>query len=255
MATRSGPNKLKAPRLGGGIMVDTYRGKVRVRAWPKPRGKNQPFGVKLWNAWFKDTAAKLKYADGRAVDWAYQQAKGTPLYPRDILARCMTKGMFTILDPERGELTPRPLGLYSVSFQGMRLVLTSNQSLPINTWTKIAWESVVFDSAAAWNAAAPTRITIPPGVNIARITGSIRWTGSAATRQYLNILRNNTDEVAGTDLASTPWGAQCCDTGPLDVVAGDYFELRSFPQASRTAAAIDATNFCVEYLDISHAAP
>lgn len=70
-------------------MVDTVRGVLRVRKWPKKRGKPTSARQLFWIDWFKQANLLAKYVDGATAALAIKLTKGSGLYPRDIILQAM----------------------------------------------------------------------------------------------------------------------------------------------------------------------
>lgn len=70
-------------------MVDTVRGVLRVRAWPKKYGKARSALQQSWIDWFTQANRLAKYADGLSQARAIEMTKGSGMYPRDVLLKAM----------------------------------------------------------------------------------------------------------------------------------------------------------------------
>lgn len=70
-------------------MIDTVRGVLRVRKWPKKRGPPKSAKQRFWVDWFIQANLLAKYADGMSQARAIAMTKGTGLYPRDVLLSAM----------------------------------------------------------------------------------------------------------------------------------------------------------------------
>ncbi len=70
-------------------MIDTCRGVLRVRKWPKKYGKPRSALQAWWVDWFRQAIFMAKYADGMTQARAIELTKGTGLYPRDIMIKAM----------------------------------------------------------------------------------------------------------------------------------------------------------------------
>lgn len=70
-------------------MVDTVRGALRVRKWPKKYGKPRSALQAWWIDWFRQANLLAKYVDGMTAARAITLTKGTGLYPRDIILKAM----------------------------------------------------------------------------------------------------------------------------------------------------------------------
>jgi len=114
------------------------------------------------------------------------------------------------------------------------LKLTTPVSMASGAWTAVPWDTCVDDTAAAFNPASPTTITIPDGVLAIRIS----WYGSWAIRligpggRSMSIEKNsNGSEGGGRGIADTTTAAAVNESGQslaipwLPVMVGDVFEF------------------------------
>src|SRR5574337_334620 len=88
MSGRSGQNTPKGwpgrqPSLHGILMVDTVRGAIRVRQWPRPRGKNRNETNKWWSEWLRQAMLLWKYSDPRSQELWRQATKDLPVKTTD----------------------------------------------------------------------------------------------------------------------------------------------------------------------------
>lgn len=79
-------------------MVDTWRGILRVRKWPKKRPGPQTPQERFWVDWFSQANRLAKYADAASQIRAKELTKGTGLYPRDVLLAAMRGRLYTWID-------------------------------------------------------------------------------------------------------------------------------------------------------------
>lgn len=95
MANRllEGPSGSKGQSLDRNLMIDAARGQIRVRAWPKKRGKPKSPVTIEQNNWFRDCLALIKRLEPGFMERMYTYTKGTPLLPRD-LAMMIIAGRF-----------------------------------------------------------------------------------------------------------------------------------------------------------------
>lgn len=251
MPHRVGPVRTAFPALRRGVVVDTVRGKVRLRKWPKPRGKNLAPHTRYMNNWFRDASAKIKRADAHMVESAIKMAAGTGLYPRDILMKAGARPFYTLTLPDGSQLHPKRQGLQAVSFQGCRLQLVDPQNISGGANNVIEWPIPEVDTAGLYSGVNPGRITIPNGVNIVNLCAACWATVFSSTTVYTDILRNGSEVVASARDNSVPRITEQVTTGPLLVEAGDYFEYRVNPDSNRTLGASPQNYFTCEILDAS----
>lgn len=79
-------------------MVDTVRGVLRVRKWPRKRGTPKSALQRWWNDWFRQANLLAKYADPMSQARAIELTKGSGLYPRDVLLKAMRGTLYTWRD-------------------------------------------------------------------------------------------------------------------------------------------------------------
>ena len=70
-------------------MIDTIRGVLRVRKWPKKYGKPRSISQQFWVDWFKQANRAAKYFDGMQQARAIEMTKDSGLYPRDVMLSAM----------------------------------------------------------------------------------------------------------------------------------------------------------------------
>jgi len=233
-------------------MIDTVRGSVRVRKWPRKRGKNLHPHTRYMMRWFKDACRKLRYVNAQDMDFAIKATKGTGLYPRDLLMIGMTEGLIDLYDETGREIKLKRQGIYPVSFQGIRLQRTSNFAVAASVPTDIPWPVPVIDTVGMWDPLAPTRIAIPAGVNIVRLTGSIRATVSTPILANLYIVQTGGSTIVEQNINVAQWCGVALDSGPIPVIAGDSFRLGCVLSSARSLGFSKCTNFCCEILDADY---
>jgi hypothetical protein len=92
------PRHRRLPSFTGRVMVDTVRGVLRVRKWPRKRGKPTNPTTLWWNDWFRQANFLAKYADAMSMRRAIEMTEGTPLYPRDVLLSAMRGRLYSWVD-------------------------------------------------------------------------------------------------------------------------------------------------------------
>lgn len=163
---RGWPGKQNFPAINGRFVVDTYRGKMRVRAWPKPRGKPKSRAQQIAIDRFTAANRLAKEAPGEIQNQCIEATKGSGLYPRDLLVRAILSGWYEIhTDDGRLIRHGRPQVETKV-FQGFILRQETGEFRPANTGVPLSWPLPIRDTAGFWNPASPGIITIPEGVAI-----------------------------------------------------------------------------------------
>ncbi len=111
----------------------------------------------------------------------------------------------------------------------------------------VPWQAAEYDTDGFWNAGAPTRITIPAGVQKIRLGGQVTLPDNALAHSvFMNIYKNGASNFVGQQGMNTRHGATgypdnfyFLPMGPaIPVTAGDYFELR----LNTTATSLNAIN-------------
>lgn len=90
------------PTYKGVVIVDTWRGKLRIRAWPKmPRRKKQVQLDQMER--FRQAQWAAKMSSARQQVAAAEATAGTALLPRDVQVMAMYGRAFTWLDSDTGQ--------------------------------------------------------------------------------------------------------------------------------------------------------
>jgi len=116
-------------------------------------------------------------------------------------------------------------------FDGASAFADSAFNIPDNVETAIPLDDESFDTKSFHdNVTNNTRITIPTGVSRVSLTGQIT-TANASAGTFLQFRidindSGNTPAATTTIPRATGLEAQNVSTGPIDVVSGDYFELK-----------------------------
>jgi len=95
---RGTPKRQKPANFTGRLMVDTVRGVLRVRKWPRKRGKPTHATTIFWNEWFTEANLLTKYVDAATMRRAIQMTTGTPQYPRDVILAAMRGRLYSWAD-------------------------------------------------------------------------------------------------------------------------------------------------------------
>lgn len=94
------------PYFGERMIVQTYRGRLYVRSWPRKRGKNLHPKVILQNQRFHNANVLAKYAPDQQQRMAIEMAKKGPLYPRDYITAAMMRGLYVFTLPNGRKIYP-----------------------------------------------------------------------------------------------------------------------------------------------------
>ncbi len=79
-------------------MIDVVRGVLRVRKWPRKRGKPKSEAQRFWISWFQQANLLAKYADGYSQARAIELTRKTGMYPRDIILKAIRGRLYTWVD-------------------------------------------------------------------------------------------------------------------------------------------------------------
>lgn len=179
------------PSLQGSLMVDTVRGSIRVRSWPKKRpGPRHPTN-EWWTGWLKAATFLYRYQPAVVQGQLAAATKGTVWMPRDVFISAM-RGRAWLLQDEQGR-TYHPMAyVKDVSesldaigqFPGMMMMRGSELWQPIQPGTPGQLLTYVSDSdPAVWED--------PPsiGYHVRRIlatspTGGTIWNVNSTNYQF-----------------------------------------------------------------------
>ncbi len=79
-------------------MIDVVRGVLRVRKWPRKRGKPKSASQLFWIDWFKQANLLAKYADPMTQARSKELTAHTGMYPRDIILAAIRGRLYTWVD-------------------------------------------------------------------------------------------------------------------------------------------------------------
>ncbi len=255
----------RRPALRGNILQDTTRGVERTRKWPDKRGSRQTRGQLDQQEWFRQANWAFKLMDPKSQAILRHAAEGTSLYPRDVFS-IMASGGFFALVMEDGKVAYPMATIQAVSESldsitqtigytlvrgpqfwhgappapgggplATRLVMDAPKALP-PSGSVIQWDRSAFNELEAWDPIAKDRLTVPASVLRVTVGASIRFDGGAAGNVSMDILRNGALVCAQSGASGYVAYNGSIVTGPLDVAAGDYFQLRI--SRSNTAAKV-----------------
>ena len=249
MTTRANPDRLRTPSFTGRVIVDNWRGQLRTRSWPRKRGKTATPAQQEQRDWFALANQRAKYAAAPMIAAAIDAAKGTGWYPKDLILRAMSGGMWNIRMPDGQLIQPLRRGLMAVDFQGAIARPAGDIGIPTGSTFFIPWPSIVRDTAGFWDVGAPTRFTIPAGVQIVNIVAGMQQVTSGTGDVLLRVIRNSGTAVAFTRTDPKFQGGVQAVSGPLLVSAGDYFEANVRSEIATNLKGSGPTFFTLEVLD------
>lgn len=247
MAPPVKPPKDKLPSLHGRVMVDTFQGKVRIRAWPKKRGKPKSRAQILQIERFKNVQRMYPQLKGEIANRFIAATQKTGLYPRDLFMKMATKPPIEF-ETEDGRLIRhrRPF-LEKVVFQGFAARLTANQSFPGTTLFAPDWGLPVIDTAGFFDPGSPSVITIPEGVAVMQFFGGWRRTSITTVFGTMQITRISPSNLIMADAALTQSAGFICATGPVPVAEGEVYAAHLYCNNASTTLA-DRTFFSGQIL-------
>lgn len=225
MRIRWDPKGQRFPALKGRFVVDTYRGQMRVRAWPRKTGPSKSQAVRDQNAWFKAANHMAKRIVASQQNMAIAMTLRTGLYPRDLILRQMAGGMYDIVLPDGREIRYRRFFRETKMFQGCSVELLASVAITANVQRTIPWPLPVLDTAGFWDVASPTRFTIPAGIEIVSFTGGWKAANTGSQVREIILILKNGAVWAESDCRSWATPSTTISRGATPVIAGDYFEL------------------------------
>jgi len=233
------------------VVATTYRGKFVMRAWPKPAGAATAPPLIESQRVFRECQKLIKRVTGDAMNDAITQAKGTGLYPRDVLMSAMTVGLYDIADPEGWLITNAVYYLRPKVFQGAIIRRNTNQSIAALTETPVTWNDPQLQTVPILNAGTPSRLVVPTGVTVVNITAKIRSTGvingthQVLIRNQAGIMQASQQETSNARVSLT------CQTGPIVVSPGNWFDVRVFFGAAGSVEGQPGTGVTMELLQVA----
>ena len=134
--------------------------------------------------------------------------------------------------------------------QAARISLSTDTTVTINS--AITWNDEIFDEGDWWESANPTRLTIPAGVTKVIVFGGLQATSNTNPEFYIQ--KFDADGTGGPWLAHwapSGFSLQTASTGPIEVGAGDYFELYSRGAVTLEGDSATRENTFFSIVDIS----
>ena len=166
---------------------------------------------------------------------------------------CLMVGTPTTFFSFANSATPNLANLDTDFFKGAAAIANigaSGQVITNNSQTSVSWDHVSWDPFAMWSSAAPTKLTVPSGAQLVRLTAKTHW-GTNVTPVYLTVIQNGTVACGSLALAAQPNNAQATmSTGAIAVQPGDYFQMQvlQVSGSSQTLANSAETAFTLEVI-------
>lgn len=223
MAPPVKPPKDKLPSLHGRVMVDTFYGKVRLRAWPQKRGPKKSRAQAIQVEHFTQVQKLYPQLKGEVANRFIKATEKTGLYPRDLFMKMATTAPIQLELDNGLVLRYRRPFVENVMFQGFALRLTANQAIASTTLTNITWPLPEIDTAGFVDAGDPTRITVPEGVAVMTFTAGLRRSAVANFFGTVQIRRLLPSAVIIAENAQTSIAGLNVSTGPIPVFEGEVY--------------------------------
>lgn len=128
---------------------------------------------------------------------------------------------------------------------------TASQALAANTTTTLTWDSELVDTAGFHDAATNnSRLTVPPGVLLVRLSASIVATSPGA-QAVLSLIKNGATFAGRFIRDETPAAPSrlCATSAILAVSAADYFEAQALTGNATNIETNNESWFQIEVLD------
>lgn len=205
-------------------MVDVFRGRIRIRQWPRKRGTPKSLAVRLNNSSWRNAVAAIKLASPGQWAQALRITKGTGLYPRDVLLKAMTVGLWDIVLPDGTILSSYRPKVEAVVYQGACIENQAGQNFASGD-NIVAFDTPRIDTSLIWDGAQPTRFTVPPTVSRVRLRFSAAVVFTTQHPVTFGWKKNGGAKVSMLPHDTSFNFGAVMDSGPLNVVPGDYFEI------------------------------
>jgi hypothetical protein len=241
--TRSIPEVAMYPRLKEQLIIDSFRGQVRIRKWPRKRGKpKSPAQLASIRA-FTEANRLAKLADASQFASAIKLVKNSGLYPRDVMVSAMLRGFLQIHLLDGRVINPWPRTIEDINVQSGRILKTTNQAITAGSTITISFQNPVIDDLGFYSPTHPTRLTIPNGVSRVEFIGDLLFSTTTSGNRGILIHKNGGTSIARVLGSWATNGSLSINSGPLSVTMGDYFELLAFSSVADTALAFDTSWF------------
>lgn len=99
----------RQPSLRRGFMMDTVNGSIRVRAWPRERGRSGTPAQIANREKFAEVQRASRFIDPTTYANIVNATQGTPLLPRDIITMMFYNRVCSFKLPDGRELMPTPV--------------------------------------------------------------------------------------------------------------------------------------------------
>lgn len=184
----------------------------------------------------------------------YTSAGGT--LARTVVQRTLVNGTYDDTSPTAISLSGSAVVRCSAvaedrNFRGALVTKSDSQSLIASSTTTLTWDGEVYDTDGFHDTVTnPSRFTIPPGVSVVRLKGSI-FTNALATILTAEFRKNGGPMPGGGGNRASTAQFVTSVSAPVYVTAGDYFELVGYTSSSGITIGTNAhvTNFSIEVIE------
>jgi len=226
---RSQTGKQRYPAFQGRLIYDTWRGQQRVRSWPRKRGPGKTPQQRLQTQWFKAANELAKRVAPSQQKIAIEATRNTGLYPRDVIIRAMGAGLINVIEQDGTLVTYLQRWWEQMQFSGVIIRPASDVVPGVNVWHLIDWPLPDLDTQGMWSAGNPSRLTVQAGVEVLEVACCVKQTTAGNALLATRIRKNGVTDVAWSQANSSGTVGDHASTGPMVVIAGDYFEVLCFP--------------------------
>lgn len=143
--------------------------------------------------------------------------------------------------------------VHGLAHKGALLMISSAQEFAPNQLITVRWDYADYDTDNFYSSSAPTRITVPEGLNFAKFTVNLRLVNDKVDSVLLTITKNDSpfngrfdvrhnigDGTRSTIQGSTPF---------IPVDKGDYFEV-NFRHQSSSSVSVDIADNSASWFSI-----
>jgi len=251
MRIRSIPDLQQYPAFKGRFIVDTFRGQIRVRSWP--RKQTQATKDKNQNRirWFIAAREMAKYAEPNQIAVSKEATKGTGIYPADLQMMAAAGNLIPSIKGDPDDYTKWQPTLGPIVFQGVRLPLNADQAKAAGGSLDLIWALPDFTTGDFWNPAAPTLLTIPANVSKVIVWAGLKADMTSSGNVIFRIINSGSGGGASFFIVQGADIHVAIPTGPIAVAQGDELRANLFSQKSGTIEKSANTFFALQVVEAS----
>lgn len=228
MRIRWDPKGQRFPAFHGRYVLYAHKGQLRIQSWPRKRGPSKSPQVRIQNQWFKDANKLAKHCAASQQAQAIAMTKGTGLYPRDLLLKCMVGGIIAPITADGRELLHKRKVVNPVTWQGFALNLAANHNIGIGVLAAPPWPLPTRDDLGFWSVASPGKITIPPGVTWMNLMAAGQCVGTYGGNMLVTIRNAAGREFGRSEAGGNTNHGSYVSSGPIPVIAGETYAAKWF---------------------------